>query len=173
MRRVLTQTNFTGKETILICLHLPGDFTRSYASRLNQLLPLTVKEAEHSEKLKQGHIYIAPGTRHLAATQRGGNWYANLLDTDPVSMHKPSVDVLFNSVANQTEQRSMGILLTGMGRDGAQGMAQMKNAGATTIAQDEETSIVWGMPGQAVKLGAVSKVLALDDIPAEIEAFRF
>lgn len=172
-RHVLTHTNFTGKETILICLHLPGNFTRSYAQRLDQILPLTVKEAEHGEKLKQGHIYIAPGTVHLAATERGGVWYANLLDTEPVSMHKPSVDVLFSSVANQPKQRSMGILLTGMGRDGAQGMVQLHEAGSTTIAQDEESSIVWGMPGQAVQMGGASKILHLDDIAAEIEAFRF
>lgn len=173
VRHLLTNTRFSGKETILICLHLPGGFTQSYAKRLEQVLPLAVKEAEHGERLYKGHIYIAPGTMHMAAKKRGTEWRIMLDDGARVSMHKPSVDVLFNSVAKYSDQPSMGILLTGMGRDGADGLLNLRETGAMTIAQDEETSIVWGMPGQAVKQGAAQKVLSLDEIVRYIQAFRF
>lgn len=173
VRHLLTNTRFSGKETLLICLHLPGGFTQSYAKRLDQVLPVTVKEAEHGERLLQGHIYIAPGTLHMAAKKRNDEWRILLDDGERVSMHKPSVDVLFDSVAKYSDQACMGILLTGMGRDGADGLLNLKNMGAMTIAQDEESSIVWGMPGQAVKEGAAQKVLSLDEIPRYIQAFRF
>jgi len=173
VRHLLSNTRFNGKETLLICLHLPGGFTQSYARRLDQVLPVTVKEAEHGERLLQGHIYIAPGTQHMVAKKRNDEWRIMLDDGERVSMHKPSVDVLFDSVAKYSDQPSMGILLTGMGRDGADGLGNLKRAGAMTIAQDEESSIVWGMPGQAVKEGAAQKVLDLDEMPRYIQAFRF
>lgn len=155
VRNMLGQTRFTGAETIVIALHLPGGFTQSYAERLNNHLPLTVKQGEHGERLMPGHIYIAPGGRHMEIKRRAAGFQIVLSDSQPVNRHRPSVDVLFDSVAKQAKNSSMGILLTGMGKDGAQGLKNMFEAGATTYAQDEESSVVWGMPGAAVKIGAV------------------
>lgn len=171
VKHLLTQSHFNGSETFVICLHLPGEFTRSYAQRLDQLLPLSVKEAEHNEMLQPGHIYIAPGTKHLTLKKRQACWRCWLNDDERVSGHKPSVDVLFSSIAKYEASDVLGVILTGMGKDGANGLHQLKLAGARTIAQDEQTSIVWGMPGEAVKRGCVDKVLPLDNIASHTTGF--
>lgn len=155
LRCLLENTRFTGNESIVVALHLPAGFTASYAKRLNQNLSLNVKEAEDAERILPGHVYIAPGGRHLQIKRRAVGYQCMLNDQDPVNRHRPSVDVLFESVANQAKQNAMGIILTGMGKDGAIGLLKMAQMGAETYAQDEASSVVWGMPGAAVKIEAV------------------
>lgn len=171
LKHLLTRCHFDGDECFVVCLHLPGEFTRSYAQRLNQLLPLTVKQASHNEVIKQGHVYIAPGTRHLTLKKIHGQWRAWLDDGERVSGHKPSVDVLFNSISKYKVDDICAVILTGMGKDGAQGMLNLKNAGATTYAQDKETSIVWGMPSAAIKQGGVQQVCPLDNIAPQLDHY--
>ena len=115
-----------------------------------------------------GHVYIAPGDRHLLVERSGARYICRLNDGPPVNRHKPSVDVLFRSVAQNVGPNAISVLLTGMGDDGAQGMMEMKQAGAATVAQDEKSSVVWGMPGEAVRLGCVDTVLSLTKIPGKI-----
>ena len=157
LRNLLEATRFTGKESIVVCLHLPGGFTESYAKRLNSILPVTVKEAEENERIIKGHIYIAPGGRHLSVKKRAAGFQCIISDEPPVNMHRPSVEVLFESVAHQAGANAMGIILTGMGRDGGKGLRTMLDQGAATYAQDEASSVVWGMPGSAVEAGAVNQ----------------
>lgn len=154
---MLKGARFTGKESVVVCLHLPAGFTASYAKRLDGLLPIRVKEGEHNEQIEQGCIYIAPGGLHMKVKKAQGVYRIVIEDTEPVSRHKPSVDVLFDSVARQVGASAMGVILTGMGRDGADGLNNMAKSGCDTYAQDEATSVVWGMPGSAVECGAVSK----------------
>lgn len=154
---LLRGMTFSGKETIVVCLHLPAGFTASYAKRLDGLLPLTVKEGVHGERLNQGVIYIAPGGYHMAVRKRQNAYAIEINDDAPVNRHKPSVDVLFESVSNQVGASAMGILLTGMGKDGAVGLRLMREQGCETYAQDEATSVVWGMPGSAYEIGAVTQ----------------
>lgn len=155
LRCLLEGTRFTGNESIVVALHLPAGFTASYARRLNQNLPLNVKEAEDGERILPGHVYIAPGGQHLQIKRRAVGYQCMLNNDDPVNRHRPSVDVLFESVASQAKQNALGIILTGMGKDGALGLLKMLQMGATTYAQDEASSVVWGMPGAAVKIEAV------------------
>lgn len=145
-------------------IHMPERFTALFAARLNELSPATVKEAEDGERLRQGTAYIAPGNYHLLVAARGTEWTARIVSGPKVCNQRPAVDPLFESVADHMGKNGTGILLTGMGRDGARGLLAMKNAGAFTIAQDEESSIVWGMPKEAIDLGAASEVLPLDGI---------
>lgn len=152
---MLKSVKFTGDETIVICLHLPSGFTASFANRLDALLPITVKEATDGEVLKTGHVYIAKGGVHMEVKQNRPNYYLRFNDGPSVSRHKPSVDVLFNSVAEEFGNTAMAVLLTGMGRDGADGLKSLYDIGANTFCQDEQSSVVWGMPGSAVKQGAV------------------
>ncbi len=150
---------------ILIVQHMPVFFTYQFADRLNTLSELTIREAEADELIVAGTVYIAPGGKHLEIVRRGANLYTSLHEGDRVNFQRPAVDVLFDSVAAVVGKNALGIILTGMGKDGAQGLLSMRRAGARTIAQDEESSIVWGMPGAAVALGAAEKIVALDKIP--------
>ena len=153
-----------GAPPVVICQHLPVLFTRLFAQRLNALGPLVVQEAADGDLVETGCVYIAPGDRHLHLRAGGGQLRCRLDDGPAVNRHKPSVDVLFESAARLPDQVVSAALLTGMGRDGAQGLLSLRRAGARTIAQDEATSLVWGMPGAAVKLEAAQWVLPLDQI---------
>jgi two-component system, chemotaxis family, protein-glutamate methylesterase/glutaminase len=137
---------------------------------MNACCQLTVYEAENGQQVLPGHVYIAPGDRHLLLVRDGARYVGKLDDGPPVNRHKPSVDVLFRSVAQQAGLNAIGVLLTGMGKDGAEGLKEIRDAGGPTIAQDETTSVVWGMPREAVALGAAVQVLALQDIPSRIRA---
>ncbi len=161
-KQLLENINFTGKEAIAVTLHLPGKFTASYAARLNGLFPVVVKEAEPNEQILQGHIYIAPGGRHMEVKKFGSAFRCHINDDPPVNLHRPSVEVMFDSVAHLPKGRAIGVMLTGMGRDGAEGLLQMKKTGHATYAQDEASSVVWGMPGSSVEVGAVDNDGVLD-----------
>jgi len=150
---------------IVIVQHMPPVFTKSFAERLNTLSRLYVKEAETGDEIKTGTALIAPGDKHLKIALFNGKYVAQLDDSAPVNRHKPSVDVLFDSVAEVAGANSIGIILTGMGADGSRGLLKMKEKGAFTIAQDESTSVVFGMPKVAIKKRAVKLVLPVYDIP--------
>jgi two-component system chemotaxis response regulator CheB len=149
---------------IVITQHMPVGFTNSFANRLNELSTITVKEAENNEPLLYGHAYIARGDRHLIVRKQAGKAYAILQDSAPVNRHKPSVDVLFKSVAETYHNNAIGIILTGMGADGAKGLKMMKEFGAHTIAQNEETCVVFGMPKVAIKINATDITLPIYQI---------
>lgn len=168
IRTILEQlpANFPG---ILIVLHMPVGFTSSYAEGLNGTCRLNVKEAVDSEIIRKGYAYIAPGGKHMVlkkSHQKG--YFIRLEESPPVNRHRPSVDVLFSSVAKEAKHNCIGILLTGMGNDGATGLKEMHDQEAWTIAQDEKTSIVHGMPKQAIRLGAVDEVLPIQEVPRAI-----
>ena len=156
---------------IVIVQHLPDLFTRAFAQRMNNLCTISVKEAEHKEKLLAGHAYVTPGHSHITLTRSGGRYSIQLNQDPPFNRHRPSVDVLFNSVAKFADASTVGILLTGMGHDGAAGLLEMKRAGAFTIAQDEDSCVVFGMPRSAIEKGAAAKVLPLKNMPTEIFAY--
>ena len=149
---------------IVITQHIPENFSLTFARRMDEISEMTVTEAEDGEQIKPGHAYIAPGNRHLRVMKQGNNLYCKVMDGPPVNRHRPSVDVLFNSVAESVGSGAVGVILTGMGKDGARGLLAIKSAGGVTIAQDEKTSVVWGMPGAAVGLECVDEVLPLPDI---------
>jgi two-component system, chemotaxis family, protein-glutamate methylesterase/glutaminase len=149
---------------IVIAQHIPATFSTSFARRLDSICQINVFEAEHNQPIMPGNAYLAPGHSHLRLLKSPKGYVCRLDQSDPVNRHRPSVEVLFNSMAEQIGANSLGIMLTGMGADGAEGLLRMKQAGAATIAQDEATSVVWGMPGAAVKRGAVDKILPLDKI---------
>jgi len=153
---------------IVIAQHIPASFSTSFARRLDEYSNLRVKEARQGEQILPGHVYLAPGDKHLMVKRTGAKYVCDLNDGPEINRHKPSVDVLFRSVAQSAGPNAMGIMLTGMGADGAQGLLEMKEAGAFNVAQDEKTSVVWGMPGAAVKMGAVEKELPLDRVAREI-----
>ncbi|HSP58811.1 MAG TPA: chemotaxis response regulator protein-glutamate methylesterase [Halomonas sp.] len=153
---------------ILITQHMPGGFTRSFAERLNRLCQISVKEAEDGERVVPGHAYIAPGDTHLKLARSGANYIVRLDDGPPVNRHRPSVDVLFHSAAAQAGRNAIGVLLTGMGKDGAVGLLEMREAGAETLAQDEASCVVFGMPREAIALGGACDVVALDDIAPKL-----
>ena len=153
---------------ILITQHMPAGFTKSFADQLNLQCQVTVKEATDGERVMRGHAYIAPGGRHMELYRSGAKYFIRIRDGELVNRHKPSVDVLFNSVAKHAGQNAMGIIMTGMGRDGAAGLLQMKEAGARTIAQDEKSSVVFGMPKEAIKIGASDQVLSLQEMPSRV-----
>ncbi|MBI9102443.1 MAG: chemotaxis response regulator protein-glutamate methylesterase [Spirochaetales bacterium] len=153
---------------IVIVQHMPLKFTYAFAERLNNELPLTVKIAETGERIQNGYVYISPGDQHCSISVSGAKYLLKLRDGPKVNYHKPSVTVLFNSAANFAGPNTIGVMLTGMGDDGAKAMKEMKNAGAYNIVQDEESSIVWGMPGKAFEYGAASIVLPLNKIADEI-----
>ena len=156
---------------ILITQHMPAGFTKSFADQLNTMCEVTVKEASDGERVMRGHAYIAPGGKHMELYRSGAKYFIRVRDGELVNRHKPSVEVLFNSVADHAGQNAVGILLTGMGRDGATGLLNMKEAGAKTIAQDEKSCVVFGMPKEAIKLGAANQVLSLEDITRRAAAF--
>ena len=150
---------------IVIVQHMPGGFTRSFADRLNRQVALNVKEFnEEYELIKPGQVYIAAGDKHALLQRSGSRYRLASSDTEPVNRHKPAVDVTMESLARRSGDRAIGIILTGMGSDGAKGLKAMQLEGATTIAQDEDSSVVWGMPGSAVRLGAANEVIPLDKI---------
>ncbi|QJQ96568.1 MULTISPECIES: chemotaxis response regulator protein-glutamate methylesterase [Halomonadaceae] len=155
---------------IMITQHMPGGFTRSFAERLNKLCRISVKEAEHGERVLPGHAYIAPGDQHLSLARSGANYVVHLDDGPPVNRHRPSVDVLFNSAAKAAGRNAIGVLLTGMGKDGAQGLLEMRRAGSVTLAQDEASCVVFGMPREAIALGGACEVVTLDDIASRLMA---
>lgn len=169
IKDVLTRlpTNLPG---IVITQHMPERFTRSFAERLDKLSAITVHEAAHGDVVQAGHAYVAPGHSHLAVSSSGGVFRCELSASPPVNRHRPSVDVLFDSVARLAGARAVGVLLTGMGRDGAAGLLHMHEAGAHTIAQSEATCVVYGMPREAVALGGATEITDLHDIAGRIVA---
>jgi two-component system chemotaxis response regulator CheB len=155
---------------IMIVQHMPEKFTRSFADRLNKLCKIQVKEAEPGDSVISGRALIAPGNKHMALQRSGARYFAEILDGPLVNRHKPSADVLFRSAATYAGKNSIGIIMTGMGSDGAKGLLEMKQAGAGTIAQDEASCVVFGMPKEAIKLNAVDRILPLEKISSYILA---
>lgn len=154
---------------IVIVQHIPPEFSRAFAERLNELCPFEVKEAQNGDQATPNRVLIAPGGYQMWVQSPPSGWTVRTSATDPpVNRHKPSVDVLFHSCAEQIGKRCIGILLTGMGNDGAQGLLQIREAGGRTMAQDQKSSIVFGMPKQAIQLGAAQHITSLEDIPSEL-----
>lgn len=153
---------------IVIVQHMPEKFTEAFANRLNSLCRLEVREAKGGDRVMPGLALIAPGGRHMLLKRSGAQYHVDIVDGPPVSRHRPSVDVLFRSVAQCAGRNALGIIMTGMGDDGARGLKELHDTGARTLAQDEETCVVYGMPKEAVKLGGVDRVLPLGEIHAEI-----
>ncbi len=153
---------------IVIAQHIPEAFSASFAKRMDSCSALTVSEARDGDQIIPGHAYIAPGNKHLLVRRNGAQYVCHLSDGPAVNRHKPSVDVLFRSVAQNAGANAIGVILTGMGDDGARGLLEMHDNGSPTLAQDEKTSVVWGMPGEAVAQGGVDHVMGLSYIPAKI-----
>ncbi|NLT51739.1 MAG: chemotaxis response regulator protein-glutamate methylesterase [Ignavibacteria bacterium] len=151
---------------IVIVQHMPENFTRSFAERLDSLCKLSVKEAENNDTVIRGRALIAPGNKHTLLKRSGARYYLEIKDGPLVSRHRPSVDVLFRSAARYAGKNAVGVIMTGMGDDGARGMEEMKATGAYNIAQDEKTCVVFGMPNEAIKRGAVDKISPLGLIPS-------
>ncbi len=156
---------------ILITQHMPEGFTRSFAKRLDGLCKISVNEAAGDERILPGHAYIAPGHSHLLLARSGANYVTQLDQGPPVNRHRPAVDVLFRSAAVCAGKNAVGVILTGMGKDGAQGMLEMKNAGAYNFAQDEATCVVFGMPREAIAVGATNEVGPLQELPSKVLAY--
>lgn len=156
---------------IVIVQHMPEHFTRSFAARLDSLCRISVKEAEENDSVIRGRALIAPGNRHMLLKRSGARYFVEIKEGPLVSRHRPSVDVLFRSAARYAGKNAVGVIMTGMGDDGAKGLLEMKEAGAATIAQDENSCVVFGMPKEAIKLGAAGRILSLEAIaPAVIVA---
>jgi two-component system, chemotaxis family, protein-glutamate methylesterase/glutaminase len=153
---------------IVIVQHMPETFTRAFANRLDGLCRITVKEAESNDTVLRGRALIAPGNRHMLLKRSGARYYVDVKEGPLVCRHRPSVDVLFRSAARYAGQNAVGVILTGMGDDGARGMLEMKQAGARTIAQNEATCVVFGMPNEAIKRDAVDKILPLESVAGAI-----
>ncbi len=153
---------------IVIVQHMPEKFTAAFAKRLNSLCEVEVKEAVDGDAVLRGHVLIAPGDHHMLLERRGARYHVSVKPGPLVSRHRPSVDVLFRSAARAAGSNAMGIIMTGMGDDGARGMAEMHQAGAYTVAQDEATSVVFGMPKEAIARGGVDRILPLDQIAREV-----
>src|SRR5262249_17464569 len=151
-----------------IVVHMPAPFTRAFAECLNRTCKIEVKEAAQGDRIAEGRALIAPGDRHLLARSTGAGYVVELTDGPLVSRHRPSVDVLFRSVAEAAGRTPVGVLLTGMGDDGAEGLLEMRRSGAATIAQDEATSVVYGMPKAAIARGAAEEVVGLHGINSHI-----
>jgi two-component system, chemotaxis family, protein-glutamate methylesterase/glutaminase len=153
---------------IVISQHIPAAFSKPFAERMDRSCAMSVCQAQDGQYILPGHAYIAPGDRHLLVERDGTRYRCRLSEGPPVNRHRPSVDVMFRSVAQNVGPNALGVILTGMGDDGARGLKEMLEAGASTIAQDEASSVVWGMPGAAFKMGAAQQVLSLHRIPAEL-----
>ena len=153
---------------VVITQHIPASFSGAFARRMDTVTQLAVFEAQEGLEIRNGHVYIAPGDRHLVLNRVGGKLQIGLDDRGPVNRHKPSVDVMFESVLEAMGNNTTAAILTGMGEDGARGMKRLRDVGAVTIAQDEKSSVVWGMPGSAVQLDAASEVLPLSKIASRI-----
>jgi len=149
---------------IVIAQHMPAGITRSFAERLDKLCQISVKEGEEGERVLPGYAYIAPGGRHMELVRSGANYHIRLNDAPPVNRHRPSVDLLMQSVAKAAGKNAVGAILTGMGHDGAKGLLELHQTGAKTLAQSEQTCVIYGMPREAVALNAVSEIVDLDDI---------
>ena len=158
-------TDFPG---IVITQHIPPKFSHAFAERLNRTCAITANEAKDGQIIEAGHVYIAPGEHHLRVEKANHNYVCRVFAGERVNRHCPSVEVLFKSVAKNVGSKIISVMLTGMGKDGATAMQELHKLGAFTIAQDEQSSVVWGMPGAAVKLGCVDKVLPLSKIPSEL-----
>lgn len=156
---------------IVVVQHMPEKFTAMFAERLNNLCQIEVREAKNGDRVMPGRALIAPGGRHMMLKRNGAQYVVEVVDGPLVNRHKPSVDVLFRSVAKFAGANALGIIMTGMGDDGARGMKEMHATGARTIAQDEASCVVFGMPKEAIKLGAVDQVMALEQIPQAIVGF--
>ncbi len=167
IREVLTRMPANGPGTVIV-QHMPEKFTRAFAERLNEQCAMEVREAREGDGVVPGRALIAPGSEHMVLKRSGARYYVALNQDEPVHHQRPSVDVLFDSVATYAGPNSVGVIMTGMGSDGAKGLLRMKEAGAKTVAQDERSSIVFGMPKEAIKLGAADRVVALLDIPQTI-----
>ncbi|HEY4211936.1 MAG TPA: chemotaxis response regulator protein-glutamate methylesterase [Steroidobacteraceae bacterium] len=155
---------------MVIVQHMPASFTAAFAERLDGLCRITVKEAQDRDRVVPGCALIAPGGKHMLLQRSGAQYFVEIREGPPVSRHCPSVDVLFRSAAKAAGRNALGIIMTGMGDDGARGLKEMRNAGASTIAQNEETCVVFGMPKEAIRLDAADRVLALEEIPKAILA---
>ncbi len=156
---------------VVITQHIPPVFSRSFAERMNVCSQLAVCEAEDGQQIRPGHAYIAPGDKHLLVVRNGARYLCKLDDGPAVNRHKPAVDVLFDSVAVNAGDNAVGVILTGMGKDGAKGIKRMHEAGAVTIAQDEQSSVIWGMPNAAIEEGGIDKVLPLKNIATRVSEF--
>jgi two-component system chemotaxis response regulator CheB len=157
---------------IVIVQHMAAGFTRDFAKRLDQQCQMRMAEAADGDRILRGHILVAPGgSQHCEVRRQGGEYRIRLVEGPPVTGHVPSVDVLFQSLARCAGKNAAGCILTGMGADGAQGLLQMRRAGARTFAQDKEGAAVWGMPGAAVELGAADRVVALQDLPSALQTW--
>lgn len=167
LARVLSQLP-RDTDGILIVQHMPEKFTSSFAQRLNDICQLEVREAKDGDSVRAGLALVAPGNYHMMLNRSGANYYVKVNQGPLVNRHRPSACVLFKSVARYAGANAVGVILTGMGNDGAEGILEMKNSGAPTIAQDEESCVVFGMPKEAIKLGAIDDILPLDHIPAGI-----
>ena len=157
---------------IVIVQHMPEKFTAAFAERLNKLSKIEVKEAKDRDRVLPGIALIAPGNKHMSLKRSGAQYHVEVSDGPLVSRHRPSVDVLFRSVAKHASSNAVGIIMTGMGDDGANGLKEMHDQGAFTVAQDEESCVVFGMPKEAIKKNAVDKILSLGEIPAVIMKYR-
>ncbi len=166
--RALLQAMPPDAPGIAIVQHMPEVFTAQFAKRLDQACRIEVKEAQQDDRLVSGRALVAPGNRHLAVRRSGALYFVDVLDGPPVSLHRPSVDVLFRSAAQACGENAVGVILTGMGSDGADGMKELKAAGAHTIAQDEATSVVFGMPKEAIARGCVDEVLPIERIAGTV-----
>jgi two-component system chemotaxis response regulator CheB len=156
---------------VVIVQHMPEKFTAAFAKRLDSLCAVEVKEAEDGDEVRAGRALIAPGNRHLLLQRNGAGYRAAIKDGPPVSRHRPSVDVLFRSAAQSAGANALGLIMTGMGDDGARGLLEMRKAGARTLAQDEASCVVFGMPKEAIALGAAERIVALARVPQEIMAW--
>ncbi len=157
---------------MVIVQHMPEKFTAMFADRLNSLCQVEVREAQNGDRVIPGRALIAPGARHMLLKRSGAQYYVEIVDGPAVNRHKPSVDVLFRSVAQVAGKNALGVIMTGMGDDGARGLLEMHQAGAKTVAQDEASCVVYGMPKEAVRLGGVDKSVPLEMIAREIMAFK-
>ena len=168
LREVFKNIDANIKQPILVVQHMPAGFTAEFASSLNNICPLPVSEAKDGEPLLGGHVYIAQGAHHMSVEKKAFGYFIKLSQDEPRNGHRPSVDVLFESVAKLYQNRALGVIMTGMGKDGAAELAEMRKQGAWTLGQDKETSIVYGMPKVAFELGGVQKQVPLKDMAKEI-----
>lgn len=168
LREVFRNIDANIKQPILVVQHMPAGFTAEFASSLNNICPLPVSEAKDGEPLLGGHVYIAQGAHHMFVEKKAFGYFIKLSQDEPRNGHRPSVDVLFESVAKLYQNRALGVIMTGMGKDGAAELAEMRKQGAWTLGQDKETSIVYGMPKVAFELGGVQKQVPLKDMAKEI-----
>lgn len=168
--RVFLQTIPARCPPIMVVQHMPESFTGSFARRLDHACAAKVVEAQQGDVVSSGHVYIAPGHSHMEIKRSGSGYVVDLLKTPPVNRHRPSVDVLFHSAVSLVGANAVGVLLTGMGKDGAEGLVAMRRAGAKTFAQDEASCVVFGMPREAIMRGGADEVVALDNMTERVLA---